>query len=72
VASRPSSTSGSARGDAREPAVARVVTFTPAERVAAPAANDNQRSTARRLLNALGAAVAVALAAGGGLYLYLI
>jgi len=72
VASRLSSTTGSARGDRREPAAARVVEFSPRGRDLVPPANDNVRPTARRhLLRLLGLAVALALMAGGSIYFYL-
>ena len=72
MVSRPSSTSGSACGQPREPVVARrVVALAPRERAVAAPANDNQRPTSRRMLNVVGTALAFALAAGGGLYLYL-
>ena len=72
MASRPSSTSGSARGDAREAAVARVIEFTPRERNLGAAANDNASPTSRRLLQILGTGLMFALVAGGGAYLYLL
>jgi hypothetical protein len=71
VASRPSSTPGSARGDAREPTVARVIEFTPRERGLGSPANDNLRPTRRRAAHLLGPAVLLAVLAGGCLYLAL-
>jgi len=71
VASRLSSTTGSARGDRREPAAARVVEFSPRDHDLVPPANDNVRPTGRHLLRLLGPAVALALMAGGSIYLYL-
>jgi len=72
VASRPSSTSGAAPGEGREPAVARVVEFSVLrERGLTPPANDNVRPTGRHLVQLLGPAVVLALMAGGWIYLYL-
>ena len=68
MASRPSSTSGSAPSGTPEPAAKRVVAFAPRERSIA-AANDNGRPPARAVFGAVGAAFALARAAG--LYLYL-
>jgi hypothetical protein len=68
VASRPSSTSGSARAGTPEPEVARVIVFAPREHAIA-AANDNRRPSAHTAFGAVGTALAVALAVG--LYLYL-
>jgi hypothetical protein len=71
VASRPSSTSGSARGQPREPAAARVIAIAPREHGLGTAANDNFSPVGRRLLHIVGTAVMLALVAGGGVYLYL-
>jgi hypothetical protein len=71
VASRPSSSIGSARGDGREPVVARVVSFSLRERALTPPANDNDRPTDRRFLRLLGPVVVLALVAGGWIYLSL-
>ena len=72
MASRPSSTSGTARGDAREAIAARVIEFTPRERVPG-AANDNVRPAGRRLLQIVGTGLMMlALVAGGGAFLYLL
>jgi hypothetical protein len=71
VASRPSSTSGSARGDGREPVVARVVTFTTRERALALPANDNLRPSRRQIVQIVGPAAILALMAVGAIYLYL-
>jgi hypothetical protein len=70
VASRPSSTSGPARRDARETVVARVFEFTPRERGLGIAANDNLSPFGRRLLQHVATALMLALIAGGGAYLY--
>ncbi|MBI3516902.1 MAG: hypothetical protein HY060_22965 [Proteobacteria bacterium] len=72
MASRPSSTSGPTRGDAREAAVARVIEFTPRERSLGVAANDNASPVGRRLLQVVGTGLMFALVAGGGVYLYLL
>jgi len=71
VASRPSSTSGTTRGDGREPVVARVVTLTTRERALAPPANDNLRPSSRQIAQIAGPAAILALMAIGGIYLYL-
>jgi hypothetical protein len=71
VASRPSSTIGAARGDRREPVVARVVQFSPRERSLIQPANDNIRPAGRHIVQLLGSALALALMAGGWIYLYL-
>ncbi len=72
MASRPSSTSGPARGDAREAAVARVIEFAPRERSLGVAANDNAGPTGRRLFQIVATALMLAVVAGGGVYLYLL
>ncbi|MEJ0071659.1 MAG: hypothetical protein WDO24_26275 [Pseudomonadota bacterium] len=71
MASRPSSTIGSARGDGREPVVARVVPFTTRERGLTAPANDNVRPVGGHLGRIIGPAVLLALMAGGSIYLYL-
>jgi hypothetical protein len=71
VASRLSSTSGAARGDRREPDVARVVQFSPRERGLASPANDNVRPTDRHILRLVGSVVMLAVMAAGGIYFYL-
>jgi hypothetical protein len=71
VASRPSSTAGSPRGQARAPIAARVVTLAQRDRGVVDPANDNQPPVRRRVVNAVAAGLALALAAVGGLYLYL-
>jgi hypothetical protein len=71
VASRPSSSTGSAHGGGREPVAARVVEFTPRDRGLAAPANDNGRPSGRRLFRAVGPVLLFALAASGWLYLYL-
>jgi hypothetical protein len=71
VASRPSSTSGPARRDARETVVARVFEFTARERGLGVAANDNVSPLGRRLLQLAATVLMLALIAGGGAYLYL-
>jgi hypothetical protein len=71
VASRLSSTTGSARSDGREPVVARVVQFSPRERGVTPPANDNVRPIGRHMIQLLGPGVALALVAAAWLYVYL-
>jgi hypothetical protein len=71
VASRPSSTTGSAHGDGRRPVVARVLYSPPREQSLAAPANDNQRPVGRRLLQLVGPAFLLALMLGGWILFYL-